>query len=76
MNESPAIVLNQDQELPMGSLSSGIFNNKAIIIFLFQKDHKCVLDSCRALEGEGFDVTYLQVMANGLIDLQVGLRVG
>ena len=58
----------------MGSLSSGIFNNKAT--FLFQKDHKCVLDSCRALEGEGFDVTYLQVMANGLIDLQVGLRVG
>ena len=74
MNESLAIVLNQDQELAMGSLSSGIFNNKAI--FLFQKDHKCVLDSCRALEGEGFDVTYLQVMANGLIDLQVGLRVG
>jgi len=29
------------------------------------------LDSCRALESEGFDVTYLPVMKNGLIDLQV-----
>ncbi|KAL9974503.1 hypothetical protein ACROYT_G011544 [Oculina patagonica] len=35
-----------------------------------QTEHKCVLDSCRALEGEGFDVTYLPVMKNGLIDLQ------
>lgn len=43
-------------------------NKKHIITT--QTDHKCVLDSCRALEGEGFDVTYLQVMANGLIDLQ------
>lgn len=29
------------------------------------------MDSCRALESEGFDVTYLPVMKNGLIDLQV-----
>lgn len=35
-----------------------------------QTEHKCVLDSCRALESEGFDVTYLPVMKNGLIDLQ------
>jgi cysteine desulfurase len=32
-------------------------------------EHKCVLDSCRHLELEGFAVTYLPVMANGLIDL-------
>lgn len=32
-------------------------------------EHKCVLDSCRHLEQEGFDVTYLPVQANGLIDL-------
>jgi cysteine desulfurase len=32
-------------------------------------EHKCVLDSCRHLELEGFDVTYLPVQTNGLIDL-------
>jgi cysteine desulfurase len=32
-------------------------------------EHKCVLDSCRHLELEGFDVTYLPVQPNGLIDL-------
>lgn len=32
-------------------------------------EHKCVLDSCRHLELEGFNVTYLPVKQNGLIDL-------
>ena len=34
-----------------------------------QTEHKCVLDSCRVLESEGFDVTYLPVKQNGLIDM-------
>ena len=32
-------------------------------------EHKCVIDACRHLEQEGFDVTYLPVKTDGLIDL-------
>lgn len=35
-----------------------------------QIEHKCVLDSCRALEGEGFRITYLPVQQNGIINLK------
>jgi cysteine desulfurase len=34
-----------------------------------QTEHKCVLDSCRHLQEEGFEVTYLPVQKNGLIDM-------
>lgn len=34
-----------------------------------QTEHKCVLDSCRHLQDEGFDVTYLPVKTTGLIDM-------
>uniref|UniRef100_M8BMQ8 cysteine desulfurase n=1 Tax=Aegilops tauschii TaxID=37682 RepID=M8BMQ8_AEGTA len=34
-----------------------------------QTEHKCVLDSCRYLQQEGFEVTYLPVRPDGLIDV-------
>ena len=34
-------------------------------------EHKAVLDTCRELERQGFEVTWLDVRENGLIDLDV-----
>ncbi|KAJ8042426.1 Cysteine desulfurase, mitochondrial [Holothuria leucospilota] len=46
------------------------YKSKKKHVITTQTEHKCVLDSCRALEAEGFDVTYLPVQQNGLLDVQ------
>lgn len=46
------------------------YKDKKNHIITSQTDHKCVLDSCRALESEGFKVTYLPVQKSGIIDLK------
>lgn len=39
-------------------------------IITTQTEHKCVLDSARHLQDEGFEVTYLPVTEDGLINLE------
>jgi cysteine desulfurase len=53
------------------------YKSKKKHVITTQTEHKCVLDSCRVLEGEGFDVTYLPVQENGVIrmeDLEAAVR--
>ncbi len=40
-------------------------------IITMKTEHKAVLDTCRQLEREGFEVTYIDPKDNGLLDLQV-----
>ncbi len=46
------------------------YKDKKNHIITVVTEHKCILDTCRHLEQEGFDVTYLPVGENGLIDLE------
>ncbi|MFY8018369.1 MAG: IscS subfamily cysteine desulfurase [Inhella sp.] len=40
-------------------------------IVTVKTEHKAVLDTCRELERRGFELTYLDVLPNGLVDLDV-----
>ena len=46
------------------------YQKKGKHIVTSKTEHKAVLDSCRQLEREGFEITYLVPESNGLIDLK------
>ncbi len=47
------------------------YQKKGKHIITLKTEHKAVLDTCRQLEREGYEITYLEPMANGLLDLDV-----
>ncbi len=45
------------------------YKKKGKHIITLKTEHKAVLDACRQLEREGFEVTYMEPMSSGLLDL-------
>ncbi|MFN4262124.1 MAG: IscS subfamily cysteine desulfurase [Thioalkalivibrionaceae bacterium] len=46
------------------------YERKGKHLITVKTEHKAVLDATRQLEREGFEVTYLDVQANGLVDIE------
>ena len=51
--------------------AAGFYKSKGKHIITVKTEHKAVLDACRELERQGFEVTYLDVQEDGLLDLEV-----
>lgn len=49
--------------------AANFYKEKGKHLITVKTEHKAVLDTCRELEREGFEVTYLQPQPNGLITL-------
>lgn len=50
--------------------AANFYSGKGKHLITVKTEHKAVLDTCRELERQGFEVTYLDVQENGLIDLE------
>ncbi len=46
------------------------YQTKGKHLITVKTEHKAVLDPCRELERQGFDVTYMEVQEDGLLDLE------
>ena len=51
--------------------AANLYSQRGKHIITVKTEHKAVLDTCRELERQGFEVTYLNVREDGLIDLDV-----
>ena len=49
--------------------AAGFYSGRGKHIVTVRTEHKAVLDTCRELERQGFELTYLDVQEDGLLDL-------
>ena len=50
---------------------ANFYHKRGKHIITLKTEHKAVLDTCRQLEREGFEVSYLEPLSNGLLDISV-----
>ena len=50
--------------------AANFYNKKGKHVITVKTEHKAVLDTCRELERQGYEVTYMDVEENGLLDIQ------